>query len=98
MSAGAYSPTGVRQQPHTEAAMAARLAAADRPGEHLWIMTAAWLLPGDPRDARNPAVAKYLDADNLVTLAGPGCYKCERPYSAKMAKRRCLGSLKLMPS
>ena len=55
-------------------------------------MTAAWLI-ADPASAYRPDVIKLMDRENLVTFAGPGCYKCERPWSAKMAKRRCLGSL-----
>jgi hypothetical protein len=73
-----------------------RLIAADKPGQHLWIITAGWIMT-DPASAYDPAVIKLLDRENLVALAGPGCYKCEKPYSGKMAKRPCLGSLELQP-
>jgi hypothetical protein len=69
-----------------------RLTAADRPGEHLWIMTAAWLL-ADPASASDPSKIKLMDRENLVTLAGPGCWKCEEEYSPRLAKRRCRGKL-----
>jgi hypothetical protein len=69
-----------------------RLEAADRPGQHLWIMTAAWLI-ADPASAYDPSKIKLMDRENLVTLAGPGCWKCEKEYSAAMAKRKCLGTL-----
>ena len=69
-----------------------RLLAADRPGEHLWIMTAGWII-ADPASAYDPERVKLMDRENLVILAGPGCFKCERPYSGQMAKRRCLGRL-----
>lgn len=80
-----------RYEPPTPAALARRLANADRPGEHLWIVTAAWHVP-DPAAIWNPAALTLLDQENLIAMPAPGCYKCEKPYSAKMAKRRCLGS------
>ena len=89
---GAVSGAGVRYQPPPRTTTAARMAAADKPGEHLWVMTAAWLI-ADPASARDPGTPKLMDAENLVLFAGPGCFKCEREYSAKMAKRRCLGRL-----
>jgi hypothetical protein len=85
-------PGAGQYQPPATQTMEARLLAADRPGEHLWIMTAGWLL-GDPASAHRDDVIKYLDRENLVVLVGPGCFKCERPYSAQLAKRRCLGRL-----
>lgn len=83
---------GVRYQPPTRDRLDARLAAADKPGEHMWIMTAAWLMQ-DPAHANDPGTPKFMDAENLVLFVGPGCFKCECRYSAKMAKRRCLGRL-----
>jgi hypothetical protein len=79
--------------PRTEV-LERRLIEADRPGEHLWIMTAGWLI-ADPGSASDPDVIKLMDRENLVIMAGPGCFKCERPYSGQMAKRRCLGRLDL---
>jgi hypothetical protein len=79
--------------PRTEV-LERRLIEADRPGEHLWIMTAGWLI-ADPGSASDPEVIKLMDRENLVIMAGPGCFKCERPYSGQMAKRRCLGRLDL---
>jgi hypothetical protein len=87
--------TGAYQYvPLDPAVLEARLLAADKPGEHLWIMTAAWLI-ADPASASDPAVVKLMDRENLLQFAGPGCFKCERPYSGQMAKRRCLGRLDL---
>ena len=81
-----------RYQPPGYDVLDARLKAADRPGEHLWIMTGAWLI-ADPASAYDPAVIKLMDSENLVAFAGPGCFKCEKPYSKSMTKRRCLGSI-----
>lgn len=89
---GHVAGAGIRYQPVSKDRLEARLIAADKPGEHLWIMTAAWLMT-DPANARDPGTPKLMDAENLVMFAGPGCFKCERPYSGQMAKRRCLGKL-----
>jgi hypothetical protein len=70
----------------------ARLRRLDKPGEHLWIMTGAWHI-ADPASAYDPARIKLMDRENLVSFAGPGCFKCERPYSKAMTKRRCLGTI-----
>lgn len=83
---------GVRYRPIPKDALDRRLRAADRPGEHLWVMVAAWRI-ADPSTAQDPDVLKLMDAENLVQFNGPGCFKCERAYSGKMAKRRCLGRI-----
>jgi hypothetical protein len=69
-----------------------RLSALDKPGQHLWIMIGTWHI-ADPAAAYDPARIKLMDRENLLSFQGPGCFKCERPYSAKMAKRPCLGSV-----
>jgi hypothetical protein len=69
-----------------------RLAAADRPGEHIWIVVASWRIT-EPASMARSGDAVNLDAENLLSLAGPGCFKCEKPYSSSLAKRRCLGSV-----
>ena len=68
-----------------------RLTAADRPGEHLWILTVAFRVT-DPAAAHR-GQETLMDAESIIMFAGPGCYKCEREYSASMAKRPCRGSL-----
>ena len=55
-------------------------------------MTAAWLIT-DPASAYDPSKIKLMDRENLLSMAGPGCFKCEKPYSRAMAKRRCLGAV-----
>ena len=84
--------TGTRYQPPSRRSLDARLHAMDKPGQHIWVMTAAWRIL-DPASAYDPEHMKILDLENLVGFAGPGCYKCEKEYSAKMAKRPCLGSI-----
>jgi hypothetical protein len=60
---------------------------ADRPGEHLWTLMAVWAVS----DPERPQM--MLDAENIIEIAGPGCFKCEREYSRKLAKRACTGSV-----
>lgn len=69
-----------------------RLAAADVPGQHLWVFTAAWIATA-PHSAADPDVLKILDRENLIGFAGPGCYKCEQQWSPRMEHRTCRGKL-----
>lgn len=64
-----------------------RLSHADKPGAHIWIMVAMWAVA----DPERPEM--LLDAENLLELGGPGCFKCELEYSRKLAKRPCTGSV-----
>lgn len=70
------------------AALNRRLLAADQPGEHLWVMQAAWRVadPGEPQ-------VRLLDGETLLQLRGPGCLKCGEPYSRKLARRQCEGEI-----
>jgi len=78
---------GVRYEAPSAARLDQRLEAADRPGEHLWVLTAAWIAP----DPERPRID--MDAENLVSVQGPGCFKCERPYSRRLARKPCRGSI-----
>jgi hypothetical protein len=61
------------------------------PGEglHLWTVLAMWQVTPAMSGGYN------LDVENLVTIEGPGCYKCEQRWSAELAARPCTGSLEL---
>jgi hypothetical protein len=65
----------------------ARLEALDRPGSHLWVAVAGWHL-ANPRSGE-----LLLDRENLVTIQGPGCLKCEQPFSNRLARKPCRGSI-----
>lgn len=56
-------------------------------GQHLWTTLAMWEV--DPTQTE----AVYLDTENLLTIEGPGCYKCEEVYSPELAAKPCRGSL-----
>lgn len=81
--------TGVKIKSPTEEILDRRLEQHDKPGSHLWIITGAWVTT-DPRAKRLD-----LDIENLVSIAGPGCLKCERPFSNRLASQPCRGSMEL---
>lgn len=66
-----------------------RIAEFDRPGEHLWTAMAMYRI--DPAAWMAFGERVNLDTENLLTVAGPGCFKCEQPYSPQLAARRCPG-------
>jgi hypothetical protein len=61
--------------------------------EHLWIATAAWLVPDPGRPGQ-----RLLDRENLLVAPNIGCYVCEEPWSAREEKRRCSGKSKPGPA
>lgn len=65
-------------------------------GEHLWTMIASYRISDDTvrklRDGQDPGPA-LMDHESLISLDGPGCYKCEQPFSKRLAYRRCTGSM-----
>jgi hypothetical protein len=69
-------------------------------GEHLWVMAAAFQVADSTIKAMNEGKDpgdQHMDHENLISLQGPGCYKCEEPYSKRMALRRCKGTMDMMP-
>lgn len=55
-------------------------------GKHLWTVVGCWnVIPNDS--------GYILDTENLMTLQGPGCFKCEKPYSAELAAQPCTGDV-----
>jgi hypothetical protein len=54
-------------------------------GEHQWVALAMFRV--------NPTADRYeLDAENLLTIEGPGCFLCEQPWSAAIAAAPCTGN------
>jgi hypothetical protein len=59
-------------------------------GKHLWIVTGVW-------EVRNPTTSQFiLDTENLLSIDGPGCYKCEKLYTEELATQPCIGSMELL--
>lgn len=61
----------------------------NKPGQHLWVIVSAWAV-ADPRSDEI-----LLDGETLVMLQGPGCFKCEQPFSNRLARRPCRGGMEL---
>jgi hypothetical protein len=57
-------------------------------GKHMWTMLAMFII-GDP--GKKDVV--HMDMENLLTIEGPGCFKCEQIYSPDLARRFCQGIL-----
>lgn len=59
------------------------------PGRHRWIATAAYVLTDSAVEAAgNPDVLKFLDHENLMSLA-IGCWDCEQPLGVIERDSRC---------
>lgn len=54
--------------------------------EHMWIATAAWLVPDPGRPGE-----RLLDKENLLVAPSIGCYVCEEPWTSREETRRCSG-------
>lgn len=64
------------------------------PGEHFWTILTMHRV-GDEAIRRlnrgeDPGTG-LLDHENLLTVEGPGCFKCEQQYSRYIAHRKCTG-------
>lgn len=64
-------------------------------GEHVWTLSAVWLV--DPTSPEFTRTSTHLDTENMLMVAGPGCYRCEQYYTAELAAQPCKGSNDLMP-
>lgn len=83
--------TGVKVESPAPDVLDRRLAAADRPGEHLWTALAVWQI--DPREWLGGRV--ILDTENLLSVQGVGCFKCEQRFSNRLARQPCRGKAEL---
>lgn len=86
---GHSAPYQVKAEAPGREVLERRLAAADKPAEHLWIAMAMFQV--DPR--RWAAEQVHLDTENLLTIEGPGCFKCEQKFSNRLARQPCRGAV-----
>jgi hypothetical protein len=84
---GEVYPAPQKATPGSPEEHAARIAAHDKPGKHLWVITAAWHLSDPETDGKTT----LLDSENLLMISPPGCFKCELMYSPEMAAAPCAG-------
>lgn len=64
------------------------------PGEHLWTLLTMHRVSDEMIQRLNKGDApgpELLDHENLLTIEGPGCFKCEQPHSRYIANRKCTG-------
>lgn len=59
-----------------------------RSGDHLWVSILMYKV--DPAKLLEGELALF-DHESLLSLNGPGCYHCERPYSPLLFTRKCKG-------
>lgn len=57
------------------------------PTDHVWALFAMFRV--DPDTVFNGQ--SHLDTENLITISGPGCYRCEQTYTAAIAAAPCPG-------
>lgn len=62
-----------------------------RTGNHLWIVTTAHQVDPAQWRSNDLTVTPMLDHENLLSVAGPGCFHCEQHYTPLLATRRCKG-------
>lgn len=67
------------------------------PGRHFWMINIAYGVADDVArrmaEGTAGADAVKLSHENLVIPPQVGCYKCERPFSARLYGRPCTGSM-----
>jgi hypothetical protein len=58
-------------------------------GQHVWAMFAMFRCPHPELASQQPAM---MDAESLILVTGPGCYRCEVHYTKGAELTRCPGS------
>jgi hypothetical protein len=66
-------------------------------GKHLWTVLAMYVM-ADPAVSMDPNGQILMDRENLLTIEGPGCFKCEKHWKPGLERRWCQGVMGLMPS
>lgn len=57
------------------------------PDEHVWAMFLMYRVDVNTVfDGQH-----HLDTENLITMTGPGCYRCEQVYTLEIAAKPCPG-------
>jgi hypothetical protein len=68
-----------------------------RAGNHLWSMTGLWQVDPQQWSSGDASITPFLDHENLLSIAGPGCFYCEQVYTPLLASRRRGGQLMADP-
>lgn len=56
--------------------------------EHIWTVIGFWRVDPGKVYAGDES---HLDTENLLTIEGPGCFRCEQPYRPALADLPCPG-------
>jgi len=59
-------------------------------GKHLWTIIALYVI-ADPAVSMNPKGQILLDRENLLTVEGLCCFKCEKTWTPDVGRRYCQG-------
>lgn len=65
-------------------------------GKHLWIFSVAFRAADELIERMGtgePSGAVLFDHENVITVQGPGCYKCEQSFHPAMLAKPCRGSM-----
>lgn len=65
-------------------------------GKHLWFVMAMYQVT-DPAVSMKPDGVIYMDRENLLTIEGPGCFKCEKHWTPDVERRWCQGVMGPLP-
>lgn len=65
------------------------------PGEHLWISVVAFrtgehIINGLVKGEK-PSI--LFDHENILTVEGPACFKCEQVFTKRLFHRKCTGTM-----
>lgn len=60
------------------------------PGVHLWVMVASWQV--NPEAMFAEGAQTFMDLENMLSVDGPGCLWCERPWTPTLAASYCPGT------
>lgn len=61
-------------------------------GVHLWTVLAMFRV-SNPEVMFSTDGVVHMDRENLLTIEGPGCFKCEQPWNDRLAQMKCKGSM-----
>ena len=89
-SPGAHRATGLGVHQEARDKFASEIPDPGR-GKHLWAMFAMYQVH-NPSDCMNPDGQILMDRENLLSIDGPGCFKCEKVWSPDVERRFCQGT------
>jgi hypothetical protein len=62
-------------------------------GKHLWTVMALYRVT-DPAVSLDPHGQIHMDRENLLTIEGVGCFKCEKTWTPDIGRCFCQGTMR----